>query len=895
MKRIIIATILLISTLLPQEIYKKVKIFPSTNEGFAPILQYAFDLEESTTDKDGSIKIFLNSKEFSELQNSGLRYEVLIPDWQVHYNNLPTLMPEEKLEFLQESKAKYGIEGFGFGSMGGFYTFQEAINQLDSLHARYPNIITQKFQIGVTENGRPIWAAKISDNPNVSEPEPRALFDGLIHAREPISMMTVIYAMYYLCENYGDDPEVTYLVDNREIFFIPVVNPDGYEYNRVSNPNGGGLWRKNRKNSGGGAYGVDLNRNYGYMWGYDNTGSSPTPSSETYRGPSAFSEPEVAAIRDLTVANGFKTYVNFHSYANAMLFPWGFINQVTPDNVIYSDFCSYMSKYNGFVYGNGGTILGYNSNGSSRDWFYGEQTTKPKTFGYTFEIGGDADDFWPPQSRIFPLVQLNLRPILFKSWVAGEYVSFFAPHYDREYFNPGDIVTMSAVVKNRGLSAASNVMVELVSISSDITVINGSAQILNIASQDTVPVPQPFSFSISSQASFNQQHRLLVKTKKDNVTMSLDTLTITLGVPNYIFIDSTDTPLNHWTVTATPVSSPKWEATTASFVSAPASFTDSKSGMYSNNAAVTMTTTNPIDLSAVTNPKLTYWLKHDIESNYDYAQVMISTNGGALFTPLAGRYTTVSSGSFQPPNQPVYDGICSTWVQEEIPLLPYSGQQVLLRFILVTDGTQQKDGIYIDDIGIIGYSPVPVELTSFSGMINSNSGNPELSWTVASELNNKGFEIQRSFDGFEWAKSGFVEGRGTSLAPHTYHFEDKTSNVSMENIWYRLKQFDFDGTTLTYAAIQLEPVMPTEFSLKQNFPNPFNPSTRIAFTLPQKSQVKITVFDQLGSVLSILANGEYNRGSHFVDFDASNLASGLYFYRIEIPSKSITGKMLLIR
>ena len=894
MKRIIIATILLISTLLPQEIYKKVKIFPSNSEGFAPILQYAFDLEESTTDKDGSIKIFLNSKEFSDLQNSGLRYEVLIPDWQQYYNNLPTLRPEEKSEFLRESKEKYGIEGFGFGSMGGFYTFQEAINQLDSLHARFPNIITQKFQIGETENGRPIWAAKISDNPNVSEPEPRALFDGLIHAREPISMMTVLYAMYYLCENYGDDPEVTYLVNNREIFFIPVVNPDGYEYNRIDEPGGGGMWRKNRKNSGGGAYGVDLNRNYGYMWGYDNTGSSPTPSSETYRGPSAFSEPEVAAIRDLTIVNGFRSYVNFHSYANAMLYPWGYINQVTPDNAIYSDFCSYMSQFNGFEYGNGGTILGYNSNGSSRDWFYGEQTTKPKTFGYTFEIGGDADGFWPAQSRIFPLVQLNLRPILFKSWVAGEYVSLFSPCFDREYFNPGDVVSLIPVFKNRGLANATDVTVELTAVSSDLTIINGVVQILNIASQDTSAVNQPLNFSIAPDASFSQQHKLLVRTKKDNVTMSQDTLSITLGVPNYLFIDSTENPLTHWTITATPVSSPKWEATTTSFVSAPVSFTDSKSGMYSNNATVTMTSTTPIDLSMVNNPKLTYWLKHDIESNWDYAQVMISTNGGTLFTPLAGRYTTMSSGTFQPPNQPVYDGVQAAWVQEEISLLPYSGQQILLRFKLVTDGTQQKDGIYLDDIGIIGYSAVPVELTSFSGEFN-RYGTPELSWSVATELNNKGFEIQRSYDGIDWTKSGFVEGRGTSPDPATYHFEDKTANSSLGNLWYRLKQIDFDGTATTYTAIRIKSELPVEFSLKQNFPNPFNPTTRISFTLPQKSRVKITVFDQLGSVMSILVNGEFNRGSHSVDFNASNLASGLYFYRLETPSNSLTGKMLLIR
>ena len=417
---------------------------------------------------------------------------------------------------------------------------------------------------------------------------------------------------------------------------------------------------------------------------------------------------------------------------------------------------------------------------------------------------------------------------------------------------------------------------------------------LNIASQDTSAVNQPLNFSIAPDASFSQQHKLLVRTKKDNVTMSQDTLSITLGVPNYLFIDSTENPLTHWTITATPVSSPKWEATTTSFVSAPVSFTDSKSGMYSNNATVTMTSTTPIDLSMVNNPKLTYWLKHDIESNWDYAQVMISTNGGTLFTPLAGRYTTMSSGTFQPPNQPVYDGVQAAWVQEEISLLPYSGQQILLRFKLVTDGTQQKDGIYLDDIGIVGYSAVPVELTSFSGEFN-NSGTPELSWSVATELNNKGFEIQRSFDGVVWTKSGFVEGRGTSPDPASYHFEDKTANSSLGNLWYRLKQIDFDGTATTYTAIRIKSELPVEFSLKQNFPNPFNPTTRISFTLPQKSRVKITVFDQLGSVMSILVNGEFNRGSHSVDFNASNLASGLYFYRLETPSNSLTGKMLLIR
>ncbi|MCA0386994.1 MAG: immune inhibitor A [Bacteroidetes bacterium] len=894
MKKTITICLLLVSILFAQETYKKVKIFPSQTEGFRAIAQLAFDLEETSVEKDGTVRMFLNSKEFGQLQSSGLQYEVLIEDWNSYYNSLPKLKPEESAAFLSESRERYGVEGFGFGSMGGFYTFQEAINQLDSLHARFPNLITQKFQIGETENGRPIWAAKISDNPNSNEDEPRALFDGLIHAREPISMMTVLYYMYYLCENYGTNPEVTYLVNNREIFFVPVVNPDGYEYNRSTNPNGGGMWRKNRRNSGNGNYGVDLNRNFGYMWGYDNTGSSPEPSSETYRGPSAFSEPEVAAIRNISNQKNFKTYINFHSFANAMLYPWGYINQVTPDNAIYSDFCSYMTQYNRFEYGNGGTILGYNSNGSSRDWFYGEQTTKPKSFGYTFEIGGDADGFWPAQSRIFPLVQLNLRPLLFKSWVAGEFVSLFAPRFDRQYFNPGETVTMRPLLKNRGLSPAAGVSVELVSLSQDISVVTGSTALGNLASMDTAVVAQPLSFFIGWNAGSGVSHKIVVKTVKENTVMSQDTLLITLGVPNYIFLDTTGNPLTNWTVTATPGTSPKWEATTTSFVSSPVSFTDSKTGNYIASATVTMTTTNPVSLQGVNNPKLEFWLKYDIESNYDYAQVMISTNGGSSFTALQGKYTEMSTGSFQPPNQPVYDGSRLNWVKEEVSLLPYAGQQVLLRFRLVTDNTQQKDGIYLDDIGIVGYSVVPVELTSLTASINSK-GLPTVKWEVASELNNKGFIVERRTVETGWEERGFVPGRGTSQSPASYAFEDNITGAVQGIISYRIKQIDFDGSSTIYGPVEVESANPAEYALGQNYPNPFNPVTRISYTLPVRSMVKLEVFDATGQTKKVLVSGEMEAGWHFIDFESSGLTSGVYLYRITAGNFSETKKMLILK
>ncbi len=212
-----------------------------------------------------------------------MNYEILINDWKAYYHSLPKLTEAEKEMVKIKSAQDFGVTGFGFGSMGGYYTLAEIEADLDEMFQLYPSLITQKFSIGTSIEGRTIWAVKISDNPNISENEPAVGFDALVHAREPQSMATQMYFMWYLLENYGTDPEATYLVNNREIYCVPCFNPDGYEYNRQTDPNGGGYWRKNRRDNGGGCYGIDLNRNFGYMWGYDNIGSSPDPCSETYQ------------------------------------------------------------------------------------------------------------------------------------------------------------------------------------------------------------------------------------------------------------------------------------------------------------------------------------------------------------------------------------------------------------------------------------------------------------------------------------------------------------------------------------------------------------------------------------------------------------------------------------
>ena len=131
----------------------------------------------------------------------------------------------------------------------------------------------------------------ISDNPETDEGEPEMRIDAMHHAREPQGMQTTLWFMLFLLENYGSDPLATYLVNEREMYFVPCVNPDGYEYNRINNPNGGGMWRKNRRDNGDGTFGVDLNRNYKAGWTAPCAGSTNS-GSDTYKGPSAGSEPE---------------------------------------------------------------------------------------------------------------------------------------------------------------------------------------------------------------------------------------------------------------------------------------------------------------------------------------------------------------------------------------------------------------------------------------------------------------------------------------------------------------------------------------------------------------------------------------------------------------------------
>jgi hypothetical protein len=419
--------------------------------------------------------------------------------------------------------------------MGGYYTFAEVVAKLDEMRANYPNLITARESIGVGQElpSRNLWMVKISDNADASEGEPAIFYTGLTHAREPEGMEVLLYYMFHLLESYGTDPEATYLVNEREMYFVPVVNPDGYEYNRSTNPAGGGMWRKNRRDNGGGVYGVDLNRNYGYNWGYNNSGSSPTPSSETYRGPARFSEPETSAIRAFcqthTVQNGF----HYHTYGNYEIHPFGYVGTAfppEPDRSLYLYYGGEITAMNGYTVGNASQTVHYVTNGDAVDWSYGEQVEKPKIFAFTPEVGSQSDGFWPPSSRIIPLAELNKGPNLYYAWIAGARVYLVGVTSGPEV--PAG-ATSTAVVElaNFGLgSAATDVTLTLSTADAYVTIADPVVPFPPVPSLGTATnAADPLEFFVSAGAPLGHVITFDLVVKQGPVVRVTTTFQVTVG------------------------------------------------------------------------------------------------------------------------------------------------------------------------------------------------------------------------------------------------------------------------------------------------------------------------------------------------------------------------------
>jgi hypothetical protein len=205
------------------------------------------------------------------------------------------------------------------------------------------------------------------------------------------------------------------------------------------------------------------------------------------------------------------------------------------------------------------------------------------------------------------------------------------------------------------------------------------------------------------------------------------------------------------------------------------------------------------------------------------------------------------------------------------------------------------NGTYTGD-GTKCNGPLPVELTSFT--VTVSGGAVKLNWKTETEVNNFGFEIERQVGSLQssvikFEKIGFVNGNGNSNSPKEYSFTDENP-VGSKKFSYRLKQIDNDGQYEYSDVVEID-VVPDKFELSQNYPNPFNPSTTIRFSLPAQTHLKINIYNMLGELVKTLSEGTFEPGYYNVTFNAAELSSGTYIYRIESETFTQTKKMILLR
>jgi carboxypeptidase T len=697
-RKIILSVIVFFSiTAVNAQTLKYHKVLMQGDEHLAKtLLKLGITIDHSDV-QEGGIAAEISDSELQVLKSNGVKHKILIYDLATFYEarnkaeiaGKSSALPPAVCNAPNIGKPTY----FHLGTMGGYFTWNEMKQILDSMALLYPNLISVKQALTPQSiEGRDIYWVKISDNPNVDEAEPEVLYTALHHAREAASLSQLIFYMWYLLENYATNPDIKATVDNSELFFIPCVNPDGYVYNQTTNPNGGGMWRKNRRNNGS-TFGVDLNRNYADHWGFDNVGSSPTSSSDTYRGTAAFSEPETQAVRNFCNTRQFATALNAHTYSNLLIYPWGYLPSIyTPDSATFVNWSVLLTEDSRFLYGTGDQTVNYVTNGDSDDWMYGEQTTKPKILAMTPEAGAASDGFWPLASRIIDICKTTFT----QNYNLAKCVTQFAIAKDtRDKFLSGNGY-LNYNLQRLGLQAGI-FTVSIVPVGGDISSV-GAPKIYSTLVQNQT-IQDSISFILNTGLTPGQTVKYAIGVNNGAFT-HLDTVTKIYGTPITLVLDNGNSTTTNYTTSGT------WGLSSTKFVSPPNSITESPTGNYTSNQTKSITLKNPMNLSNALYAHLQYYTRFELEKDGDKAQILITTNNGTTWTPLCGRYET-SPASFGG-TIPIYDGFQDAFVKEDIDLSLYLGQTIKLRFLFNSDPSINKDGFYFDDLWIRVISSGPV-------------------------------------------------------------------------------------------------------------------------------------------------------------------------------------------
>jgi hypothetical protein len=552
----------------------------------------------------------------------------------------------------------------------------------------YPNI-TELISIGQSVYGRELWAMKITDNPSVEEFEPEIQWIGAHHGDETISSEVCYYMIDHLLTNYGTDPQVTWLVDEREIWIIPMFNPDGFESGSRYNGNG-----------------VDLNRGYLCPCGC-NAGS-------------AMAQPEHQALEAFNERMNPVTSLTFHSGAVYVNYLWDYTYSATPDEPMIITISDGYGDRSGLPVTNGADW--YIVHGSCQDWCY-DQRGEIDT---TIEVSTTKD---PPASSIDPIVDDNIPAMLYQARMSGKGIrglvtdgdtgeplsgTISIPEIGKDVYTDPDVgdyhrmvesgtYTVQCAVEGYPTQTVYNVSAGLDTfvvvnfemeppprgtIAGTVTddamnPIEATVELTDLSGYSATTDPATGSYEIPhipigthSVRVSAPGHRTEERTGIEVFDSTISTEDFTLLSP--VFYDDFEGGLSSW--------NGSWGTTTAHANSPTHSMTDSPGGEYGNHAFTAVTLASPIDLTGHAEATLTFWHRHETEAGYDMCYVEVSDDGGSTWSQV---------GSF--------DGLQNDWVEEEIDVSAWAGTDgFLVRFTLDSDGWITGDGWYVDDVHVFG-------------------------------------------------------------------------------------------------------------------------------------------------------------------------------------------------
>lgn len=858
------------------------------------------------------IDVLVKNDEIEKIQKLGFDYDVIIADAG---------------EFVCQLRQT--------GYLDNFHSYEQILQELNEAANQYPQLVKledigDSYEKTIGLEGHDIWAMKISDNVQVEEDEPEVFFMANLHAREIITPEIIMYFMHYLLDNYGTDGYVTRLVNTRQIWLIPTSNPDGLAYvfsgTSCQNRNDPMLWRKNKRdNNNNGQFdpeydGVDLNRNFGYAWGIDDAGSSPNPSSNTYRGSAPFSEPEAQVIRDFVNQHNFIVSLSFHSYSQLWLYPWGFKYDHAPDHDIFLALADSCVAYNNYTAQSGADL--YLVNGDTDDWLYGEQTEKNKIFAFTPEVGSSAEaiagcwGFYPDPGNIQKQILENQGPMLYMTYAAGEEPFIeHTPLPDTELSGPYPVTVQ--IKPPIVLTTAATIDSDNVFLYFNDT---GTAPFDSVQMMATGN-PNEFAGDIPDLGAGKNIYYYIAAADKNGRTGYFPRSAPLSGKSFYVGMDMEPPVITHVPLSAASIYSEK--------ILIKATATDN--GEVSSVKLHYRKNTNPLDSLDMLTTGIPDEYQAEITTEnlssvdyYDYSIIARdnSANKNTVRIPEQGffRINIKNSIFYDFETEAIFSAQSGGDWQWGVPAFgpesAHSGTKIWATNLSGNYSDLTESILETPEISLADKDSA--KLTFWHWYINEYSGGTY--WDGANvkiSVDGAPFQIiepEGGYDGVIDDYNTFLGGQpcfgGPSSTGNFWHpelfdlsaYKDQTIKLRFHfasdgavstDGWY-IDDVEIQFMELT--SVKREQIklsnMPQEFSLGQNFPNPFNPSTEIKYALAKDCDVSLKIFNMMGQTIKTLVNQKQTAGFYSVLWNGKtdlnqHVSSGLYFYQLIIKADGL--------